>query len=245
MPEHLIEAVDEGAHFVLRTSLHPQAVILFQGDALHGVRQIDDGSRDLLLQSRGEPICRQHRGGNRGERNEEVALPIREQDLERHYNLHQPQHLIVAYDRRADVDMISLQEHLRMPRIDGRRRTCDCGGIARGRRLQLGIVLAAVVGGKFFAVHPGDFGVADQPLIAQRAHGFERGLLVAEPQRVDGACAGNSRNAGGAPLQIRAQVQQIHCDVRDHRYGENDDRRYHDDHAQLALDGKAREPTNQ
>ncbi len=43
--QHLIEAVDERAHFVFGTSLHPQAVILFQGHALHGMRQIDDGSR--------------------------------------------------------------------------------------------------------------------------------------------------------------------------------------------------------
>jgi len=40
-------------------------------------------------------------------------------------------------------------------------------------------------------------------------------------------------------------MQQIHRNVRDHRHGEDGDRGHHGNRAQLPLDGKVREPTNQ
>ena len=54
--EHLIEAVDERADLVLGAALDAQAVVLLQRHALHGVREVDDGAGNLLLQPRGEPV---------------------------------------------------------------------------------------------------------------------------------------------------------------------------------------------
>jgi hypothetical protein len=46
-------------------------------------------------------------------------------------------------------------------------------------------------------------------------------------------------------VQVIAQMQEIRRNVRDHRYGKDGRRGYQNDGAQLALDGKVREPTNQ
>ncbi len=63
--EHLVEAVDQRSDLVLGAALDAQAVVLLGGDALHGVRQIDDGTGDLLLQPRREPVGNQDGGGDR------------------------------------------------------------------------------------------------------------------------------------------------------------------------------------
>ncbi len=52
LPEHLVEAVDERPDLVLGTALDAQAVVLLGRHALHGLRQVDDGTGDLLLQPR-------------------------------------------------------------------------------------------------------------------------------------------------------------------------------------------------
>src|SRR3984957_2736953 len=75
--QHLIEAVDERTNLIFGISLDSQAVVLFQRHPLHGLRQVHDGSRDLLLQTRGEPVRGQDGGENRRERYQEVGRPIR------------------------------------------------------------------------------------------------------------------------------------------------------------------------
>ncbi len=152
LPEHLIEAVDERADFIVRTTFDAQTVVFFQGYPLHGVRQIDDGSRDLLLQPCGKPVRRQHCGRDRRQRDEEVTGPIRIQHRERHLYVDEPQYLIVAHDGRDDVEFASLQEQPRMLRIDGGCRMRDCKGVLRGRRFQVRIALATAVGGELLAV---------------------------------------------------------------------------------------------
>ena len=159
--------------------------------------------------------------------------------------LHEPQYLIVAPDGRDDVESTALQVELRVLRIDGRHRMRQCRGALCGRRFQVHLVAVAAVSGERSAVRRKDFGIAHQPLIVQPAHDLERRLVIAEAQRVDRARAGDPGNAGGTPQQVVAQMQQIHRNVRDHRHGEDGDRRHQDDHTQLALDGKVREPTNQ
>src|SRR5208283_3013952 len=42
--EHLVEAVDERSDLILRAPLDAKAVVLLQRDALHGVRQVYDGT---------------------------------------------------------------------------------------------------------------------------------------------------------------------------------------------------------
>src|SRR5450631_498880 len=260
LTEHLIEAVDERADFIVRAAFDTQAVVFLQRYPLHGLRQIDDGSGDLLLQTRGEPKGRQHRGRDRRNCDEDVAAPIRVQHLERHEYLDEPQFLSVAHDGCDDAELIAPQEQPRLRRFDGRRFDAwrfDArrlyarrhrryrGGVPRGRRFQAHVALTTAVGGELMAVLGKDFGFAHQPFIAQPAHGLQCRPVVADPQRLDRIRTGHPRDARRAPLQVFAQMQQIHRNVSDHRDGKNCDRGHHDDHAQLALDGKVREPTNQ
>ena len=93
LPQHLIETVDQRTDLVLRTTLDPQRVVFLRGYALHGVRQIDDGPGDLLLQRCGQPIRRQHGGEYRRQCDEQVAAPILVQRLQRHADADEPQNL--------------------------------------------------------------------------------------------------------------------------------------------------------
>ncbi len=119
------------------------------------------------------------------------------------------------------------------------------GRALRGGRLQARAVLAAEVDRERTAIGSKNLGVAHQPLVAQPVHGLERGGIIPGTQRLDGGRAGDPRDARGAPQQVVAHVQQIHRNVRDHCHGKDGDRGHDDDHAQLSLDGKVGEPTNQ
>jgi hypothetical protein len=143
------------------------------------------------------------------------------------------------------VDLTVPQVELRLLRVHEGCGSRAGKGVLRGRRFQVRLVLDAAVGREPSAVRGKDFGIGHQPLIPQPAHGLERRLRVAEAQRVNRARAGDPRNAGGTPLQVVAQMQQIHGNVRSHRHAEYGDCGYQNDHSELALDGKVREPTNQ
>jgi len=57
LPEHLVEAVDQRSDLVLGAALDAQAVILLEWKrACMVCAQIDDGTGDLLLQPRREPV---------------------------------------------------------------------------------------------------------------------------------------------------------------------------------------------
>src|SRR6202041_916629 len=77
LPEHLVEAIDEGADLILRVALDPQGVVLLDGHSAHGLRQIDDGPRDLLLKPGGEPIRYQDGGNDGAEADQGGCAPVR------------------------------------------------------------------------------------------------------------------------------------------------------------------------
>ncbi len=108
LPEHLVEAVDERADFILRVAFDTQAVVFLGRYPLHGVRQVDYGPGDLVLQPRGEPVRGQHGGHDCRQRDEDVAGPIRIHHLDRHEYVDESRDLILAHDGRDDVESAAL-----------------------------------------------------------------------------------------------------------------------------------------
>ena len=126
LPEHLIEAVDQRTDFVLGVALDAQAVILLGGNALHGMRQIDDGTGDVLLQPRREPVGDEYCRTDGREADQSIVAPVRVQRCDRHENMHIAEHRAFVRDRRRDLKLISTRAGRRAARIE---EHAVCGAI--------------------------------------------------------------------------------------------------------------------